>query len=103
MGVIISSTSRLQHAQLVVLDGIEFWDLPDYPEIPVRTDDLSHDVDDLDRIDLIANTFYKDPTLWWVIALANDIRLPDIQLNPGTTIRIPSPQFVFTEIVRRKR
>ncbi len=43
------------------------------------------------RLDMIAQTVYGDPTLWWVIADANIV--PDDyydDLPPGTTLRIPS-------------
>ena len=42
-----------------------------------------------DRLDLLANQFYGDPTLWWYIARANNLNtmvIPEnIQLRiPGT-------------------
>lgn len=36
----------------------------------------------------LANTYYGDPTLWWFIALANDLLLP-FNVQEDTTIRIP--------------
>jgi len=47
-----------------------------------------------DRIDTIANTYYGDPVLWWVIAVANDMEIVPTQLQVGATIRIPSPVYV---------
>lgn len=42
-----------------------------------------------DRIDRLADRFYGDPELWWVIADANpDVLLPD-PLAPGVVLRIP--------------
>lgn len=40
------------------------------------------------RLDMIANKYYSDPTLWWVIALANDLVDPFV-IQPGTVLRIP--------------
>lgn len=42
-----------------------------------------------DRLDLIATDFFGDPTLWWVVAMAND--LPGDSMFPpmGFQLRIP--------------
>ena len=42
------------------------------------------------RLDLVANTFYGDPSLYWVLGDVNDIT--DIQngVPEGTRLRIPS-------------
>ena len=42
-----------------------------------------------DRLDLIATDFFGDPTLWWVVAMSND--LPGDSMFPplGFQLRIP--------------
>jgi len=45
-----------------------------YPEIPLREDDIYVLTDVGDRLDLLANQFYQDPSLYWIIACAN----PDV-------------------------
>ena len=40
------------------------------------------------RLDIIANIHYKDASLWWVIALANELVDPMI-VKPGSILRIP--------------
>jgi|TARA_B110000503_G_scaffold28538_1_gene45707 hypothetical protein len=42
-----------------------------------------------DRLDLVATDFFGDPTLWWVVAMAND--LPGDSMFPpmGFQLRIP--------------
>ena len=40
-----------------------------------------------DRLDLLANQFYGDASLWWYIAQANNINT--INLSAGTSLRIP--------------
>ena len=62
-----------------------------YPEIPISIDDLYVITSDNDRLDLLANQFYKDVDLWWVIANANPniIRRDSLSLKPGIEIRIP--------------
>lgn len=43
-----------------------------------------------DRLDLLANNFYGDPSLWWIISSAN--ALPGDSLYPpiGIQLRIPT-------------
>ena len=41
------------------------------------------------RLDLIANAFYGNPELWWVIADANSILDPMAGIPVGTELRIP--------------
>ena len=43
-----------------------------------------------DRIDVIANAYYGDPTLWWKIGDANPEILKWDQIPPGTVLRIPN-------------
>ena len=44
---------------------------------------------DSDRLDLLANEFYGDTTLWWVIASANNLGKGTFSIPPGKLIRIP--------------
>jgi hypothetical protein len=43
-----------------------------------------------DRLDLLANEYYQDPSMWWVIALKNDMTEVDIAMKEGIVLRIPS-------------
>ena len=63
-----------------------------YPNIPLSINDIYVITDSTDRLDLLANRFYKDMRLWWVIAIANrDILKRDsYAVPPGIEIRIPS-------------
>ena len=44
-----------------------------------------------DRLDLLANQFYSDVTLYWIIAAANPnkVNFGSLFLNEGTQLRIP--------------
>lgn len=42
-----------------------------------------------DRLDNIANKYYKDSRLWWIIATANDIGKGSLSVPIGVQIRIP--------------
>ena len=61
-----------------------------YPIIPLSINDIYVITTDGDRFDLLAQQYYNDHTLWWVISLAND-NLPQNSLFPpvGSQIRIP--------------
>ena len=64
-----------------------------YPEIPRGSSDIYVYITKGDRYDLLAQTYYYDYTLWWVIARAN-LNLTDADsLYPpiGEQIRIPAP------------
>ena len=63
-----------------------------YPEIPLSIDDLYVITTDGDRLDLLANQFYQDVDMWWIIATANPniVRRDTFNLKPGLEIRIPS-------------
>ena len=64
----------------------------EYPSIPSSIDDIYIITNSTDRLDLLANDFYGDPHLWWIISKANPekINRDSFFLNPGLQIRIPS-------------
>lgn len=101
MAVQINPRSYLRFTPLLESSSVEFWDIPEIEEIPLQTDDTRFEVDDLheNRPDLIADTVYGDAELWWVVMVANSLELPT-QLRRGNILRIPSPRFVFTELLR---
>ena len=43
-----------------------------------------------DRLDLLANSYYEDPTLWWVIAQANHLGKGTLSISEPQRIRIPT-------------
>ena len=62
-----------------------------YPEIPLDIDDVYIITTVGDRLDLLANQFYGDIRLWWLIASANmnKVRRDSFALKTGVEIRIP--------------
>jgi hypothetical protein len=61
-----------------------------YPDVEYTEDD-NYVITTLgDRLDLIANNFYGDASLWWIVASANS--LPGDSLYPpiGIQLRIPT-------------
>lgn len=61
-----------------------------YPIIPRKIGDTYIIGQQGDRIDNLAWEYYKDPSLWWVIARANGIGLGNLVVPVGKQIRIPS-------------
>jgi len=61
-----------------------------YPDIPLSFNDTYAYTDEGDRFDILAQTYYNDPQLWWIISIAN----PQFNQNSiypplGVQIRIP--------------
>jgi len=81
-GVTILSSSR----------GKQYYQNVMYPDIPVSSNDIYVITDFLDRLDLIANDYYNDSSLFWVIAVANADFMPSdtLFIPEGTQLRIPS-------------
>ena len=94
MAVNITKRSRLRFKEFLSVGGVEFWELDDLPSVPEQANDLYYRVRSGDRIDLLANTFYGDPNLWWVIAHANDLEVLPTNLVVDAVLRIPSPSYV---------
>ena len=44
----------------------------------------------VDRLDNIANRFYGDPNLWWIIAQANGIGKGTLYIKKGAILRLPA-------------
>ena len=60
-----------------------------YPSIPLSNTDQFIQTKDGTRLDTIAQEFYGDISLWWIIAKANGIR-GFTSLKSGIKLRIPS-------------
>lgn len=69
-------------------DGKRVFRTTRYPKIPVSLNDLYIVATETDYLDSLAYKFYKDSTLWWVIAQANNIKAT-LKAPTGIQIRIP--------------
>ena len=59
-----------------------------YPEIQEKNSDMYFIAQSGDRLDILAKRFYKDVSLWWVIARANNLKTMNVPA--GTSLRIPT-------------
>jgi hypothetical protein len=91
MGVFVGSRYQSEPV-LQVEDSWGVYHPTVYGPQPFENTSFYHYVVQLgDRFDLLANTYFNDPQQWWRIAAANpEIAYPDINLTPGSVIRIPT-------------
>jgi len=62
-----------------------------YPEIPLSFNDTYVYTTIGDRFDTLAQTYYGNASLWWVISIANPQLTQNSYYPPiGTQLRIPS-------------
>lgn len=94
MSVDVPPRSRLRFTELLTVNGVEFWDLVDFPTVPEQPDDLQYQVVANDRLDTLADQFYGSSIFWWIIAVANGMDLIEVELNIGAVLRVPSPRYV---------
>ncbi len=71
--------------------GKRMYETVRYPDIPRSEDDIYVYTTIGDRLDSLAQQFYGDSSLWWVISISND-NLTQNSLTPplGTQLRIPA-------------
>jgi len=63
-----------------------------YPSIPRSVNDIYVYTTTGDRYDILAQQYYNDSSLWWIISTANAFTRQDSLLTPPEIqIRIPSP------------
>jgi hypothetical protein len=71
-------------------DGKRYYKGKIYPDVPYLATDNYVITTIGDRLDTLANNYYKDPELWWIISVANNnITKGSIFPTPGTQLRIP--------------
>ena len=72
-----SETSRVFYSTII------------YPKIDRNVDDVYIMARYGDRLDNLAYEYYRDVTLWWIIAQANGLGHGTMGVSPGKQIRIP--------------
>lgn len=69
-------------------DGKRVFRTTRYPKIPIGFNDIYIVASETDYLDSLADKYYQDSTLWWVIAQANGIKA-SLKAPTGVQIRIP--------------
>jgi hypothetical protein len=92
--------NRYQNILKTKIDGNLVYVTSRYPEVPLSSNDIYVYTTQGDRFDVLAQQFYGDSSLWWVISIANtavavtdlpsDLPQNTIVIPEGIQIRIPS-------------
>jgi hypothetical protein len=59
-----------------------------YPAVGFQDTDIYITTNETTRLDMLAYQYYKDPSLWWIIAKANKLGGSSV-VKPGEQLRIP--------------
>lgn len=60
-----------------------------YPEVPLHEEDTYVITQFGDRYDQLAQEFYGDSKLWWIISSANNYQKGSLNITPGVQLRVP--------------
>lgn len=71
-------------------DGSRVYRTTYYPIIQPQESDAIIISNEADYLDSLAYKYYSDPTLWWIIALANNLGKGRMSVPPGIQLRIPT-------------
>lgn len=83
--------SRYKKNKVYLTEKELHFSLPDIISLPEREDDSYFEVVPKykDRLDLVANKFYNNSKLWWILAFANNLDNA-CELPIGKILRIPN-------------
>jgi hypothetical protein len=70
-------------------DGKQVYNTLLMPPIPFAQDDIYIITNETMYLDQLAYTYYKDPSLWWIIANANSLGKGRLSVPSGLQLRIP--------------
>tara|TARA_B100000214_G_scaffold353732_1_gene310000 strand:+ start:615 stop:893 length:279 start_codon:yes stop_codon:yes gene_type:complete len=70
-------------------NGVRYYKPSIVSNIPLKDTDIFINPFDGDRLDILAQRYYGDSNLWWIIAKANEISRGQIGLDPEKKLRIP--------------
>ncbi len=80
-------------------DGKQVYSTLILPTIPFSSDDIYIITNETMYLDELANTYYKDPSLWWIIAQSNSIGKGRLSVPIGIQLRIPqNPSAILNQL-----
>jgi len=92
--------NRYQSIPNIKIDNKLAYQTTKYPEIPLSDEDIYVYATQGDRFDILANQYYGDQSLWWIISIANtatagtslpsDLSQDSLIIPEGIQIRIPA-------------
>jgi hypothetical protein len=99
--------NRYQQIPQTKINGRLVYRTSRYPQVPLNADDIYVYTVQGDRFDTLANQYYRDSSLWWIISIANtatagtsspsDLPQNSLLIPEGLQIRIPAnPQSIIS-------
>ena len=92
--------TRYQSIAIIKTDKKPNYQTTRYPEVPLSDEDTYVYTSQGDRFDILANQYYGDQSLWWIISIANtavagtslpsDLPQDSLIIPEGIQIRIPA-------------
>ena len=92
--------NRYQTISTTIIDSKPSYQTTRYPEVPLNDNDVYVYSTQGDRFDVLANQYYGDQSLWWIISIANtatagtslpsDLPQDSLIIPEGLQIRIPA-------------
>jgi phage tail protein X len=70
--------------------NISYMESTIYPKIVPSNNDFYIISEQGDRFDLLAYKYYNDTSMWWIIAVANNLNDAEFFVKPGIQLRIPA-------------
>ena len=90
--------NRYQNIPKIKIDGNLVYQTSRYPEVQLSVNDIYVYTTQGDRFDILAQQYYKDSSLWWVISIANNnLNQSTLIIPEGIQIRIPAN---YSNVVR---
>ena len=71
-------------------NGTRYYKPTVVPNVPIKDSDIFVYPIYGDRFDTIAQRYYNDSSLWWIIAKANELSKGQISADPLKKLRIPT-------------
>ena len=92
--------NRYKNIPIINIDKKQVYQTTRYPEVPLSDNDTYVYSTQGDRFDILANQYYGDQSLWWIISIANiattgtslpsDLPQNSLIIPEGIQIRIPA-------------
>ena len=79
-------------------NGVRSFGTTIYPDVPLSADDIYVITTGGDRYDSLAQQFYGNASLWWIIASANNSKKDGLIVEPGIQLRIPASAATVLEL-----
>tara|TARA_R110000851_G_scaffold176800_5_gene323546 strand:+ start:1785 stop:2081 length:297 start_codon:yes stop_codon:yes gene_type:complete len=94
--------SRYNNIQIrKIQSGKRYFKTVRYPVIEKSLDDRYIVGQFGDRLDNLANQYYEDASLWWIIARANNIGKGDLVVPLGVQLRIPFEYIAIVDMFNK--